>query len=605
MTHKTAWHWLRTQYFSHLRGDLAGGLASAMTSLPGNIIRGTIAFAPLGEAYAGAGVLAGLYGTVFAGLVTAVCGSTPGIISGSYAASVAVFSAVVGQLWATGAWNQEPITGPAAVLTLAFLMVLLSGVVQVAFGVLRFGNLIRYISYPVVAGIVNGTAILFLKGAFWGYLGMPPQPLTALFGQLGHIQPLIPVIALISTLLWLKGEQYLRPVPGAVLCLVGGTALYHGLQALGFGGSIGGTLLPVAMEVPSPTSLVGVVDTLSTTAWQSRSLILSGSLTIATLGAIQSLLTVLALQNLTNVRGNGNSELIGQGLGNMVNALFGGIPAAGTAVRSMTNYKAGGRSRLSGVSFSLITLLVALLGAEFIRFIPKAVIAGMTAVIAMTVADKWSLQFIKRSFMKDASRRRELLLDLSIMVVVTGCVVFFGIMTALAVGIAISVFLFLTQMSKSIIRNSYSGAKIRSKRQRSVDTMEVLRAYGDQVAIIELDGPVFFGSTDALAQAIDVLVARGSKYIVLDLKRIKGVDVSGARALVQTYMQMRRQDVTMIFSYLYPGTEFRSYLDDLGLLESVAAEHIFVDTDQALEYCEDLLLSRLNTNHDRDETMLL
>ena len=173
MTHKTAWHWLRTQYFSHLRGDLAGGLASAMTSLPGNIIRGTIAFAPLGEAYAGAGVLAGLYGTVFAGLVTAVCGSTPGIISGSYAASVAVFSAVVGQLWATGAWNQEPITGPAAVMTLAFLMVLLSGVVQVAFGVLRFGNLIRYISYPVVAGIVNGTAILFLKGAFWGYLGMP------------------------------------------------------------------------------------------------------------------------------------------------------------------------------------------------------------------------------------------------------------------------------------------------------------------------------------------------------------------------------------------------------------------------------------------------
>ena len=114
--------------------------------------------------------------------------------------------------------------------------------------------------------------------------------------------------------------------------------------------------------------------------------------------------------------------------------------------------------------------------------------------------------------------------------------------------------------------------------------------HGDQVAIIELDGPVFFGSTDALAQAIDVLVARGSKYIVLDLKRIKGVDVSGARALVQTYMQMRRQDVTMIFSYLYPGTEFRSYLDDLGLLESVAAEHIFVDTDQALEYCEDLLL---------------
>ena len=314
---------------------------------------------------------------------------------------------------------------------------------------------------------------------------------------------------------------------------------------------------------------------------------------------------MLALQNLTNVRGNGNRELIGQGLGNMVNAFFGGLPAAGTAVRSATNYKAGGRTRLSGVCFSVATLLLALLGAGVIRFIPKAVIAGMTAVIAMTVADKWSLQFIKRSLMKDASHRRELLLNLSIMIVVSACVVFFSIMTALGVGIAISAFLFLTQMSKSIVRNIYSGAKIHSKRQRSVDTMEVLSVHGDQVAIIELEGPVFFGSTDALVHAIDVLVARGGKYIILDMKRIKGVDVSGARALVQTYTQMRRQDVTIVFSYLYPGTEFRAYLNDLGLLQTVAAEHIFVDTDQALEYCEDLLLARLNTDHEYDETILL
>jgi SulP family sulfate permease len=223
MTQTHAWQGLRTQYFSHLRGDLAGSLASAMTSLPGNIIRGMIAFAPLGDAYAGASVLAGLYGTVFAGLVTAICGGTPGVISGTYAAAAGVFSAVIGQLWATGAWNQEPTTGPAAVLALAFLMVLLSGVLQIAFGLLRFGNVVKYISYPVIAGISNGTAILFLERAFWDYLGLRPQPLTALFEHLGHIQPLTLVVALTSTLLWLKGEQWLRPIPGAVLCLVGGT----------------------------------------------------------------------------------------------------------------------------------------------------------------------------------------------------------------------------------------------------------------------------------------------------------------------------------------------------------------------------------------------
>jgi sulfate permease, SulP family len=173
MTQTHAWQGLRTQYFSHLRGDLAGSLASAMTSLPGNIIRGMIAFAPLGDAYAGAGVLAGLYGTVFAGLVTAICGGTPGVISGTYAAAAGVFSAVIGQLWATGAWNQEPTTGPAAVLALAFLMVLLSGVLQIAFGLLRFGNVVKYISYPVIAGISNGTAILFSGTRVLGLSGAP------------------------------------------------------------------------------------------------------------------------------------------------------------------------------------------------------------------------------------------------------------------------------------------------------------------------------------------------------------------------------------------------------------------------------------------------
>lgn len=585
------WEAFSAQYLAHVKGELAGGFAAAMVALPSSIIFGLIAFAPLGPDYAGPGILSGLYAAVFAGFIVPICGGTQGMIVGARSPALLVFSAVIGQLLATGTWSQAPTSDSLTVLTLSFCMVFLSGVMQVVFGVLRFGNLVKYISYPVIAGVLNGTTLMILKGAIWGVLGISPQPLSVLLTHFDQIQPLTVAIALTSTLLWLKGEQYVRHVPGAVFSLLGGGALYYGLQAAGFGASIGGTMAAVSSSFLMPGSMFGFLDIRFTPSLQHViPLLLSGALTIAILNSVDSLLAMLTLQNLTHVRGNSNRELIGHGLGNMVNALFGALPAGGGIGRVTTNYKAGGRTRLSGLFCSIVTLLVILLGASYIRFIPQAVIAGMTVMVGLLVADKWCVQLVKRAIQKEVGNRRELLLNLAVMLVVMGTMVLFNIVTAVAVGIAVSAFMLLVQMSRSIIRNIHSGSKIHSKRQRAMHAMEGLRKHGDQIAIVELEGPIFFGATDTLVQTLDDLVSQRRRYLIVDLKRVTSADVSGARVLVQTYTQLRQKGATLLFSYLYPGSSLLTFLHDLDLFRTVQGTHVFVDTDQALEYCEDCLL---------------
>lgn len=604
--HNTISKTLRAQYLSHIRGDLAGGLASAMMAMPGNVIFGLMAFAPLGAAHTGRAILAGLYSSAFAGFFVTIFGDTRGMIVGPAPPTMLVFGAVTTQLMAVGALNSESSSGLITLLTLGFCMVCFSGLLQIIFGILHLGSMVKYISYPVVAGVLNGTVIIILKEAFWGYLGVPKQPLSDLLNHLGQIQPLSIVIALASTLSWLKGETYIRRIPGAALSLLVGTALYYGLRAAGLATASGSTLGPVSAGFPGAKYIVGFGHAYSTLVQpQIWPVLLSGALIIALLGSTDSLLAMLAMQNLTHVRGNSNRELIGQGLGNMVNGLFGALPSGGAVSYVTANFRAGGRTRLSGIVFSLTTLIVVLFGTNYLGFIPKAAIAGMTVVVAIIVLDKWSVQLVKRTMQKDIHNRRELLLNLSIMLVVMGAVVGFNVMTAVVVGIVISALMFISQTSRSIVRNIYNGGKIHSKYQRDIRNMEALRVHGHQISIVELEGPVFFGATDTLVQSIDGLVESGSHFIILDMKRVRGADVSGIRVLIQTYTQMRQKGDSLVFSYISPGTELYTFLIDLGLLQTVEATHMFVDTDQALEYCEELLLKEVNPSLTPNKAVLL
>ena len=259
----------------------------------------------------------------------------------------------------------------------------------------------------------------------------------------------------------------------------------------------------------------------------------------------------------------------------------------------MVNYKAGGRTRLSGVFFSLFTLSIILLFARYIQYIPKAVISGMSLMVAIIVLDKWSLKLLKDVLKKGSKSRKEILMNISIIFLVMFAVIFFNMIVAVAIGIGLSIIMFVEQMSKSIIRNVFGGSKFHSKKQRYIKVMELLEAHGKQIAIIELEGALFFGATDNLVNIIDRLVKKGICYIILDMKRINRIDVSGEKVLKQTYSQLKKKDVTLVFSYIYSGSTLWDFLKDLGFIKEINQNHLFTDTDLAIEYCEDKLIYKI------------
>src|SRR5690606_4135345 len=410
------------------------------------------------------------------------------------------------------------------VIALAFLVVLASGVLQVLFGALRLGGVVKFVSYPVFAGIMNGTAMVLAIGA--------TRELLAVAGD-GAATGLLPCVAVVaaSVLPWLMAGRIGPRVPGPVLGLVVGTALYYLLGT--FGIDAGGTIA----AVPASAPLVNHWGTWSSLdvgqLGQFLPIMVTAAATIAILGSVESLFATLTLQNLTGARPDGNRELLAQGLGNIANAFAGALPASGTPSRTRLNHEAGGRTRLSGALFALITLALVLFGARFVDALPRAVVIGVTVAVALVIVDKWSIRLIHRVLRGDFGSRREHRVNIAIIAGVAASVLAFGMLAAVALGMLASVVMFIVQMGRSVVRGVLDGSRLHSRKLRHVRTMDMLRSHGGSIAVLELQGALFFGATDRMLREIDALVAANVRYLVIDFRRINDADISAAAVLAR------------------------------------------------------------------------
>lgn len=565
-------------------------------ALPGNIIYGMIAFAPLGPEFAGQGVLAGLYASVFAGFTATVLGGSTCMITGPRAPTVLIFASILTQVTATAASLGLPLP-LHTVLSMGLLSVFLSGLFQIVFVLAKVENLIKYISFPVISGILNGSALLLLGKAFWSGTGLEPQPLSQLISSLGHVQPVSIIIALVTAFLWYGMDRSFPRISGAAAALIGGSLLYYGLKTAGLSGMIGGTFDHFNIVSPS-----FIINTEFFTILSDRSFrpflpfIAVGSLTIAILSSIESFLAVLTMQTLTKESASGSRELIGQGAGNIINALFGAIPAGGAASRVKVNYRAGGRTKLSGIIFSLTSLVIIVFFLRYIKYLPMPVISGMTLMVAYLVLDSWSIVFLRRLFRKDIKNRVPIFINLCIVLCVTLMVICFNLMAAVIAGIVLSVVIFVEQMSKSVIRSISFGSAVRSKTRRSVADMDILDRHGRKICIIELEGVFFFGAADTLIKTVDSVLKQGAVYIILDFKRVNAIDISGEKRLRLIYQQVFKKGGKLFFSYIYPGSRLWDFLEDLEFNKTVDPVYFFHETDLAIDTCENMILKSRRTD---------
>ena len=574
---------------ARLKGDVVGGITSALLTVPMSMGYGVLALLPLGDQYLSVAILAGLYGAIFIPLTILLLGDRNPLMYAPRSLVTFLLATVVGGSLAHEHGEQA--------LALTFLIIFVAGIAQTLFGLLRLGTLIRYIPSPVMAGFQNAVAVLILVSQLPAMLGIPRGvPLQSLLTHPSLVQvPTLSVGVLTCVAIWL-GPRAVPVIPPILLGLVAGTGAYFGLAGLGLRAGLGPVVGRIPSALPEPTQLAGFLAVV--TDAQLRSVIptvLLAATTLALIASLDALLCAKTVESVTGLRVPGNRVLSKLGVGNMVTACFGGIAGGLNLSSTFANHRAGGRTRLStAVAVAFLLLTVLFLG-PVIGLVPRVVIAATLAVVSVQLLDRWSLQTVRRLVSQDFVYWKAMALDLLVVLLVATVTIVYNLVAGVAVGVAVAVLFFLLRMSKSVIRRVYRGDVARSRRTRDPRLMELLSVEGRKIIVFELEGPIFFGTAEFLATQIETVLEEPTAYVVLDLKRVNELDSTGARVLQQVHGRLARDRRRMLLSHATDNRAVWNVLEDMGVAAALGPHARFPDSDAALEYAEDELIRRSPT----------
>ena len=567
-------------------GDLFGGLAAMLVAFPSALAFGLVVFAPLGAEMAGAGAFAGMVGAIALGLIAPLLGGTRRLISAPSAPAAAVMAAFVFAQVKQGA-------DPGSIILLMTLVALLAGVLQFAFGALGGGRLMKYIPYPVVAGYLSGVGLMIILTQLPKFLGLAKgvDLWHGLLAPAGWSAPAM-VVGIIAMAGMSLASRLTRAIPAPIIALGAGVAAYLGLSLLlPELRSLAGNRLVIGAIPPAN---LGVIVASFAGRWSALRALqpaaLAGLLvpagTLAVLLSIDTLKSSLVVDALTSSRHNSNRELIGQGLGNMAAALLGGIPGSGTMGATLVNISSGGKTRLSGLAEGLFSLAALLLLGALVSWIPLAALAGILLVVAFRMIDRKSLYLL---------RQRSTAFDFVVIAAVALTAVVVNLIAAAGVGLGLAIILFIRdQVRTSVVRRMAYGNQIHSKRRRLPDELAMLDAQGGHTAVYELQGALFFGTTDQLFSLIEPQLPQYT-YVILDMRRVAAVDFTAIHMLEMLDARIAEQGGNLIFSQiprsLPTGVDLRRYFDQAGLMRPERSIKVFPELDAALEWAEDQVIA--------------
>jgi SulP family sulfate permease len=488
-------------HFNNLRGDIYGGLTAAVVALPLAMAMGVAA---------GTGPVAGLYGAIFVGFFAALFGGTPAQVSGPTGPMTVVMAAIFLQY--TSMFPDDPARGAA----LAFTVVMLGGLFQIVMGMLRWGKYIELVPHPVVSGFMSGIGVIIILlqlGPILGHAGAS-KPLAAAQAFPTYLEDINQTALMLGvvTLVVVYGVPSLLPrlnrmIPSPLLALIIGTTGYVLFIEPGS--------TPIIGDIPTafPEFQPPVIDL------SLGLMMLASGFTLAGLGAIDSLLTSLVADNITRTQHKSNRELIGQGIGNTVAGLFGGLPGAGATMRTMVNVKAGGRTPISGALHALVLLAIVLGAGPLASSIPKAVLAGILIKVGTDIID-WD--YLKR--LQHVPRA-----GAAIMVVVLTVTVTIDLLLAVGIGMIMASFLFMQRMTDLQIRGMTATTHPEGETPLSEAEAEIMHQAGGRILLFHLSGPMSFSSAKAMVR----LHAEVSDYdiMLLDLSDTLSIDYTTSRAI--------------------------------------------------------------------------
>ena len=575
-----------------LKGDIAGGVSAGVLTIPVSMGYGILALQPLGDRYVSYGVDAGLLSAIIVLLVGALLRGSPGLMYTPRSVVTLIMAAVVFEGVARGPGAVAAQGDVQRTLTLVFFVVVAAGLFQALFGALRLGGLIRYIPSPVMAGFQNAVAVLIILAQVDTLLGFRRHvPFGQLASNLALVQPLTLAVGLLTFLATWYGPRLTKRVPPVILGLLVGTGAYYALSVSGYGPQLGPVVGPMPEASVLPKYLPGFGLLLAERqAWPALLTLAVGAFSLAVVSSLDVLLCSKVIDGVTGERSRSSRELVRIGVGNMAAGCFGGIAGGVNLGASTANHRAGGRTRLASMVAAVVILLATLFLGPAIALLPRVVIAGMLFVVGVQLFDQWSLRLLWRTIAGDLITWRRMALDLLVALLVAASILVFDPVVGVAMGVTVAVLFFIVRMSRSVVRRTYRGDAVRSRKARDPKLMEILAAHGQEIVVFELEGPIFFGTAEDLATRVEAAAGEGARQVVLDLRRVNEVDTTGARILIQIHERLKKQGGRLLLSHPHDNSLVSTVLRDLGVAGALGPGALFADTDAALEWAEEQVI---------------
>lgn len=548
--------------FNNLKGDLFGGVTAAVIALPMALAFGVAS---------GAGAEAGLYGAVLIGLFTALFGGTPTLVSEPTGPMTVVFTAVIASLIAAN---------PEQGMAMAFTVVMLTGIFQMAFGAMKLGRYVTMMPYTVISGFMSGIGVILIILQLPALLGHA-APAGGVIGTirelpalLSSIQPMELLIGGVSLAILLFMPRRIKQyVPPQLIVLVLGTlAVMYWMDS-----DQVRVIGPIDSGLPTLHLPVFTAD-----QWL---IIVVDALVLALLGSVDALLSAVIASSMTRQNSDSDKELVGQGMGNLVSGLCGGLPGAGATMGTVVNIQAGGRSALSGIVRAVILAIVVLWAAGLTANIPLAVLAGIAMKVGLDIIDWRFLRRAHRVSMKGAL----------ILYGVIAMTVFVDLITAVAIGLFVANVMTIRRLADA---QAESVCILPPRRPEDADPGDrcadlspseaALLAQGKgRLKMLHLSGPLVFGAAASITRQESKL--DGASVLVVDLARVPHLGVTTAVALEAAVRSAMDAGVKVIMSGVQDQPRLR--LAQLGMNSLLGEESWIGDRRQALEYGAQCLTS--------------
>ncbi|EIW20628.1 MULTISPECIES: SulP family inorganic anion transporter [Pelosinus] len=543
------------RYFTRFfKKDLLAGLTVGVISLP------------LAMAFAiasGANPENGIYTTIIAACLVALFGGSRYQVAGPTGAFIPILLSIV----LTYGFENLLIAG------------FLSGIILVVMGLLDMGSLIKFIPRSVTIGFTAGIAVNIFAGQisnFFGLTGLERHEsflsnMQEIITHFDTINPYSTLTAVICLAVILITPRFLPKVPGSLVGLILSTmtaTLFFPNDVITIASAFGG--------IPSDLPHMQFPDI----TLEKVQLLLQPALTIAILGAIESLLSAVVADGLTGTQHNSNRELLGQGIANIVIPLFGGIPATGAIARTATNIKSGAATRYSVIISAIFVLLTMLALAPYAGLIPLASMAPVLMVVSYNMSQHQA--FISIAKVKSLST--------GVLLITFFLTVFANLTVAVEIGLLLTMMLFIKRMSEIMVVTQV----IPDHENHLIDIADqnALHTYDcSQISIFSIEGPLFFGAAQMFSESIMSTIHYDPKIIILRMSRVPIMDITGENHLRMIVENIQKKGITVLISGLNEQPEKK--MKKTGLYDQIGQDRFFPHTNHAIAYA----LEQINKNH--------